>query len=325
MKTPSLKALLIIATVLQLVWGLVPSASKLVIDEIPVELYIALRWTISGVIFLAWLICTSNWRGLFKKQTPWVALLGIAGYGAASFGTLYGLKLGGVTNFALMGALNPLVTSIVSISLLRERPSRNFIPALCMCIVGLVFLVLGKHQMSSWKVATFSSALIIGATFLDATTFAFSKRFKPYFSSVQYLCIGQISAALFMWLLQAGSFHQVAELQLLTVAGWSAAVFVSVIACVFCYAVLYWLLNYIEGHRLAIFDAVHTISATAFGVFLFNETLNGLTLFGGGLILAGVVLGNKLPKSKRTSPITRQPVPSESLQKDPGHLEASPH
>ena len=34
---------LLIAAVLQIVWGLVPSASKSNIDEIPVELYIAIR------------------------------------------------------------------------------------------------------------------------------------------------------------------------------------------------------------------------------------------------------------------------------------------
>jgi hypothetical protein len=36
---------LLIAGILQIVWGFDPAASKYVIDEIPVELYIALRWT----------------------------------------------------------------------------------------------------------------------------------------------------------------------------------------------------------------------------------------------------------------------------------------
>ena len=50
-KKLSIQSYLIIAAILQIVWGFVPSASKFVIDEIPVELYIAIRWSISGLIF----------------------------------------------------------------------------------------------------------------------------------------------------------------------------------------------------------------------------------------------------------------------------------
>jgi len=51
---------LLIAGILQIVWGFDPAASKYVIDEIPVELYIALRWTISGVIFALFLAATGQ-------------------------------------------------------------------------------------------------------------------------------------------------------------------------------------------------------------------------------------------------------------------------
>ena len=103
--------LFIFAAMLQIVWGLVPSASKYVIDEIPIELYIAIRWTISGVIFGLFLWFTGSWRRVPIKSVVSVALLGVLGYGLGSLGTLYGLKIGGVSNFALMGALSPAITS----------------------------------------------------------------------------------------------------------------------------------------------------------------------------------------------------------------------
>lgn len=299
MKTLSIKSLLLIAAILQLVWGLVPSASKLVINEIPVELYIALRWTISGLIFFLFTFFWSNWRELFKKQTIWVSVLGIFGYGLASFGTLYGLKIGGVTNFALMGALNPIITSSVAIVVLRERPTRLFYVALPLCVGGLLLLVLGKHQITSWTVALSSSAFIIGAAFLEAIIFVFSKRLKIHFSSSQYLTISQLSAAVFMWLLQFGFYSQFDEIWNLSGHGLVAAIFVSVVACVLCYSVLYWLLNYLDGHRLALFDGLHTISAALFGFLLFDERLNGLMILGGWLLLTGLVLGN-LPKRAKS-------------------------
>lgn len=219
-------------------------------------------------------------------------------YALASFGTLYGLKIGGVTNFALMGALSPIVTSVIAILFLKERPTQLFFLALPLCVFGLLLLVLGKHQISSWEIALSSSALIIGAAFLDAIVFVFSKKLKLHFSAIQYLAITQISAASFMWILQAGVYNKIDSLQNLSLHGWMAAVFVSVVACVLCYSILYWLLNYIDGHRLALFDGLHTISATLFGFIFFNELINHWMLVGGALLLMGLILGN-LPKNRK--------------------------
>lgn len=301
MKNPSLKSLLIIATILQIIWGLVPSASKMVISEIPVELYIALRWTISGCIFLAFILFTSKWRGIIKKEMLWVSLLGICGYALASFGTLYGLKIGGVSNFALMGAFNPIIISVISILFLKEKPAKLFYLALPLCIFGLVLLILGKHQISSWKIALSSSAFIIGAAFLDSIVFVFSKKFKIHFNSLQYLAITQLSAAVFMWMLQAGFYKQFDKIQDLSFQGCAAAIFVSIVACVLCYTILYWLLNYLDGHRLALFDGIHTVSATLFGVIFFGEILNSFMIFGGALLLLGLVLGNLPNGDKKLS------------------------
>lgn len=90
-----------------------------------------------------------------------VSLLGLFGYGIASLGTLYGLKIGGVSNFALLSALGPVVISTVSILLLKERPHRLFYVALPLCVVGLALLVIGKYQISSLHIAGYSALAIL--------------------------------------------------------------------------------------------------------------------------------------------------------------------
>ncbi|MES2769190.1 MAG: DMT family transporter [Bdellovibrionota bacterium] len=296
----SFSKLFLIAVVLQIVWGLVPSASNVVISEIPVELYIAIRWTISSLLFLGFLFFTSKWFPKMDKKTFVVMFLGILGYALASFGTLYGLKIGGVTNFALMGALNPIITSVTAILFLREKPGKLFYFALPLCILGLIMLVVGKHEISSWSVAFSSSILIIGAAVLEATVFVFSKKLKVHFTSFQYLAISQLAAALFMWILQLGFFQQTSQISNLSSNGWWAAIFVSVVACVLCYAILYWLLNYVDGHKLALFEGIHVISAALFGWYFFNESLNTLMIFGGFVLLAGLILGNLKSKNNKT-------------------------
>jgi len=286
------RRLLLIAAVLQLVWGLVPSASKFVIDEIPVELYIALRWSISGAIFGIYLCFTRGWKKVSIADVVWVSLLGILGYGVASLGTLYGLKVGGVTNFALMGAVSPVITSLVAMVVLRERPRRLFFITLPISVLGLFLLALGKYQISSVGVVSASVVFILGGYLLEAFVFVFSKRFKAKMSTVQYLAIAQISTAVLLWILQGAVFHQAGSLVQLSFTGLVAAGFVSVVACVLCYAVLYWLLHHIDGHRLALFDGFHTLSATLFGFLFFREPLEPLMLLGGFFVLIALVAGN---------------------------------
>jgi drug/metabolite transporter (DMT)-like permease len=283
---------LIIASILQIVWGLVPSASKFVIDEIPVELYVTLRWTISGAIFASYLLITGALPKVSLRDFFWISVLGILGYGMASFGTLYGLKIGGVTNFALMGSLSPVISSLTAIIVLKERPRKIFYVALPLVVLGLALLVMGKYQISSLAIAGSSAALILGAVFLEALVFIYSKRFKTGMSVIQYITIAQVSTAIFMWLLQGLYFRQISSLADLSLKGASAALFVSVVACVLCYVVLYWLLNHIEGHRLALFDGFHTLSAVIFGYLLFREELRPLMIGGGLLILCGLIAGN---------------------------------
>jgi len=70
--------------------------------------------------------------------------------------------------------------------------------------------------------------------------------------------------------------------------GWVAALFVSVVACVLCYYVLYWLVMHVPGHRLAIFEELHGISAMILGVYLFQDPVNAWMLAGGACVLLGL-------------------------------------
>ena len=122
--------------------------------------------------------------------------------------------------------------------------------------------------------------------------FVNSKKFKSKIGTSQYLAITQSSAALFFWVLQGFLFKQSPMIDQLSSRGLAAALFVSVVACVLCYAVLYWLLERIEGHQLALFDGIHALSASLIGVIFFQEAITQLMVVGGCLIFCGFIIGN---------------------------------
>jgi drug/metabolite transporter (DMT)-like permease len=284
--------LYLLAALVQILWALTPSASSVVISQIPVELFIATRWTISGLIFLLVAYFTKQKIDLHPKMLKRYFILGVVGYGLSSIGCLYGLKLGGVVNFALLSSVNPIVTATLSIWILKEKVKKKYWIAAPLCVIGLFVMVLGKYELSGTKVAFGSVLLILLAYFLEALPFVYSKKYEKRQSLISYMAILQLSAASFMWGTQALYFKQLSEFKNLNLMGLLSMLFVSVVACVICYALLYWLLKYIDGHRLAIFDGVHSIFAAFYGVLFFSEAFNLTMLFGASFLLIALYLAN---------------------------------
>src|SRR5688500_1104228 len=99
-----------IAALVQIVWSLTPSASNIVIQYLSVGTYAALRYSISGLLFLAFALWRDRRLRFRARDLPALAGLGVVTYGLSSLGTLHGLKLGGVVNFALASGLNATIT-----------------------------------------------------------------------------------------------------------------------------------------------------------------------------------------------------------------------
>ena len=224
-----------------------------------------------------------------RHDFAFIAVIGILAYGIDSLGTLYGLKLGGVLNFALASSLNAVITAVVATIILKEKPNRYVGIAALLSISGGIFLASGKYDLSNFQVAAGSLCLIWGAYVLEALGFVFSRRFKTKMPLTEYLAIAQLSAAVFMWVLSRAMGHSPAAILDLPEVGVASLIFVCLISCCLCYFLLYWLLNFIEGSKLAFFDCFHTFSAAAFGAFLFDDRFNFKMGLGGAMLAAAVL------------------------------------
>lgn len=272
----------------QLVWGFTPSASRVVLDYLPVELYAAVRYSVSGLIFLSFTWLRYRRFQCRVRNLPLLATLGILSYGINSLGTLYGLKLGGILNFAMASSLNAFITATMSLLLLREKASPAFAIAALLSILGGVLLALGKYDLSNAQVALGSLGLIWGAYVLEALGFVFSKRFKEKMPLAEYLGVAQMSAGIFMGFYSFSKGINPTLLLQMPARGLAALLFVCIVACCLCYFILYWLLNHVEGHRLAFFDCFHSVSAAIIGWLLFSEAFNAKMLAGGALLVGAV-------------------------------------
>lgn len=273
-----------LAIVVQVLWGLTPYFSARLIAVFPTTFYIACRFLVSGLAFafVAW--ATKRWHVITWDAFWRTAVVGLVSYCLASQLLLKGLALGGVAHFGLISIGNVLVIATLAIIILHERVSRLMVFALLSACTGGALLVIGKSQMSAWQPALLSVVVIIAAFSCESTALIFSKRWQSSMPLPQYLSICQLT----------GGF---ASLLLYFVGGevvvWPRAIepylmmaYVIFVSCGICYGVQYWLLRKMDGHRLALFDVFHAVTATVAGVIFAGETLTDAMILGGVFLFA---------------------------------------
>lgn len=289
---------LLLAAFVQILWGLTPSASRLVLDSLPVPIYGALRFAVSGAIFLSVAFLRGQ-RFARGRDAFGVGAVGILSFGLASLGTLYGLSLGGVVNLALASTLNGPIAALVALWVLRERRGSGFGWAMALSVAGGLCLVVGKCGASGWQIAFGSLACLWGAYGLEALGLGISKRWRSRIPIMLYLGTAHLAASLFLGATAYAMGVPLSSLAAVTSVSWGAFVFVALVSCCLCYFLLYWLIERMDGHRLAFFDAFHSLSAALFGWIFFHETLTPLMAAGGALLLGAVGILNP-PVLRRT-------------------------
>jgi drug/metabolite transporter (DMT)-like permease len=289
-----------LAILAQLVASTMPSASKLVLNSFAVEPYIALRWSISAVTFGILLIvlrvrCVWEPRLIAK-----VSALGLGGYVFASLGTLYAVKIGGVSFFGLLTLLSPLCVVALSTIVLKERIRTRTWMALGIALVGLTLMVRGKIEVSSTLSAIAAAALVIAAYTSDSLTFLYSKPFQAKLPLLQYLFAGQAAAAVSMWLVSLAMYPR-QQLIPPSLEVWSAIAYVALVSCVGIYFVWYWLLKHLQGQQLGVLQYFHGVAAALWGVVMFDDELTRSMLAGSLLLLVSIVIASKPIRSDAVS------------------------
>jgi len=288
-----------LAILTQLVASTIPSASKLVVNDFAVEPYIALRWSISAATFGILLIvlrvpCVWEPRLLAK-----VSALGLGGYVFASLGTLYAVKIGGVSFFGLLTLLSPLIVVALSTVVLKERIRTNTWIALGIALVGLTLMVKGKIEVSSTLSAVVAAALVMAAYTSDSLTFLYSKPFQARLSLLQYLFTGQVAAAVSMWLVSLAMYPR-QQLVPPSLEVWAAIVYVAFVSCVGIFFVWYWLLKHLQGQQLGVLQYFHGVAAALWGVVIFHDELTRSMMAGSVLLLVSILIASRRPAPTST-------------------------
>ncbi|HEY1752740.1 MAG TPA: DMT family transporter [Caulobacteraceae bacterium] len=204
----------------------------------------------------------------------------------------YGIRYTSVANATVLPNLTPVLVTLVSWLVFKERPRRAF-------LVGLVCAVGGAVLMAGGAAAGGRSGPLphIG----DALSASTAIWYGLYFLAVRSARRTGSTLAVMLWsclvgapLLLLTAFAMREQVLPATAAGWAAAAGLG-LAHVFGQGSIAWALGRLPASTASVTVLVQPVAAAGLAYVLFGEALTPLQAAGGALALVGVVTAQQAP------------------------------
>ena len=271
-----------------LVWGGTFIVVKNAVADIPVLLFLAVRFSIAAlVLFLIF--------GLRKDRPPLRAsLFGglVAGFFLFSG---YALQTHGLaqTSAAKTGFITGLyipMVPILSALLYRKTPQIPELIGVCLAFAGTALMTIQKDLLSVNR----GDLLVACAAFLYACHIVVLGKFSKT-GDVGWLSILQIATAAALAWLTCGAIGPVGPVRW-TAAVWFALAVTSLLCTAFGFSVQTWAQKYTTATRTALIFSLEPLFAWLASYIAAGEILTARGVAGAALILAGVFFAELKPK-----------------------------
>ena len=269
-------------------------ASKVVLRELSVTMMLSLRFGLSGLLVLPWLVLRRKDLRLTRQDLVPLGVMVLVGFGLSKFLQFAGLALTTASDVALLVSSEALITAVFSWVLLKEPLKGKAIVALLLGFFGAYLIVeqgllprlstgggighVAGDLLVMLGVASESVATVCGKTLLT------NKR-PPVLMTATALVV----VALFWVPVGAGEVIG-AGWRPLSLAAYFWLGWLVVVATVMCYFAWFRGLSRIDGSKASVTLFIQPLLGPVFAVVLLHEQLTAITVGGGLLILAGVSL-----------------------------------
>jgi len=275
-------------------WGVSFVATKAVLREISPVTLIFLRFAGAAVV----LNC------IVRKMPPrdsWgaLALMGFIGVFVHQMLQAYALTMTSASHAGWLIGLTPIWSAILAAILLRERMSAWKVSALVVGFAGAL-MVITRGDFSSAILAlpsTRGDVMILISTFNWAIYSVIGhdtiRRLGPRTATAGMMTCG--AAMLLPFFIARAGWRDVPHL---TSLGWLSVAFLSFGCSAMGYLFWYGALEHVEVSRVAVLLYVEPLITVAASMALLHETLSGIVIVGGLLVMASVIAMQYAPVQK---------------------------
>lgn len=232
-----------------------------------------------------------------------LGLTGVFGYNAFFF---YGLTLTTATESSLICAFAPVVTALIGLAFLGEKPSPRKTAGIALSVLGVALVILGAAApapvaaaggLSPWgrlvgdllmlaSVLCWAIYSLVGKRVLEGTS-AFTATARATYWGAAFFTVSVV--------LRLGRAWPAPALSLLQPGRLPGLLYLALVCTVFGFVAWYRGLEATEVSTAAVFLNLIPVSTLIIAALTLGERLTGTQLGGGALVVAGVTLVSVVP------------------------------
>jgi drug/metabolite transporter (DMT)-like permease len=267
--------------------GTNPVAVKVAVAEFPPLPFVAMRFTLAGLLLLALVaLLEPGDGGPGRRDLLSLAGVGLVGVGANNVAFTLGVSMTTASETALIYAAVPIWGILLGLALGLERPTPWGILGVCLAFLGVAVVVYGGLTGST---SLLGNVLVVVATVCWGSYAVLSlpllRRYSPLVVASYTMLFGGLGA---LPLALPGFLD--AEWAEASGRAWEALAYSTLLVAAFGFWAWQRSVSQVGANRVLVYQYLITLVGVAAGVLLLGESLTANKILGGAVILLGVYL-----------------------------------
>lgn len=240
-----------------------------------------------GLVSLAW--WTKAWPKIDRSDWPRIILLALVAVPVNQLIYLYGMSKTVPSHAALLYGTTAVFALFLSATLGYEKIVRHKVLAIIVSLSGLALVVSRGGQIDVHSDLFAGDVYIFLAVLAWATYTVLGKSLVKKYGALPSTCVLLILGSIVSlpFLIYAAATQDYGHI---TWVGWGGALYSGLLLTIVAYIVWYRILSRIDPSQVAILTTPQPVVATVLSSYFVGEVIGWPLLFGGLLVITGVVL-----------------------------------
>ena len=271
--------------------GTNPVAVKYAVEDVSPLPFVALRFTVAGLLVLVVLRLRGAGGELKREDLLPMAGLGLVGVGLNNVLFTFGVDLTAASDTALIYATPPLWGMLLGFALGLERPRLRGVLGVSLALLGVGVVVYGGLGASESSLA--GDLLVSGGAVCWGSYTAFSTLLLLRgYSPLAIAAYTMLVAGLAVIPLALPDLSQM-DWGAVGLGAWAAVAYSTLLVAAFGFSAWQGGISRIGANRVLVYQYLVVLTGVASGIVFFGEDLGANKLLGGAIILIGVYLARR--------------------------------
>lgn len=288
-------------TLVSILWGGTFIAGRYIQSEIPPLLSATLRFILASAALILVLSCSKiGWIKVSLKQFMQIAVLGLSGIFVYQILFFYGLQVIPASRAALLVAINPAMIALISFLIWHEKISISKGIGIILCVIGALILLSDKTSNIEGFMTNKGDLAILGCVVSWGIYTVAGKQVIRKIGALHTVAYAVLFGTLLLIICTAFSsglaLENISKLNMTDLASLS---YLGILGSAVAYVWYYQGVDKIGAANAGAFIALNPLTAVIAGSLLLDEKVSAIVLFGGSLIIVGILIANKSAKTQR--------------------------